>query len=148
MLREFTEKQSIPYPLLSDVDSEVIRRYGILNEQVKPGDLVLYGIPYPGTYVTDANGVVTSKSFHGSYKVRDSPEALLDAALGRAQLDGVDLLPSQGDEEVRVQVALRGGKGTIRQGIVRHAIARFELGDGFHLYGEPVPEGMIATKVE
>ncbi|MEM9177251.1 MAG: protein-disulfide reductase DsbD domain-containing protein [Myxococcota bacterium] len=47
-----------------------------------------------------------------------------------------------------MKVALRGGKGTIRQGIVRHAIARFELADGFHLYGEPVPEGMIPTQVQ
>ena len=115
---------------------------------MKPGDLILYGIPYPGTYITDADGVVVSKSFHGSYKLRDSPEALLDAALGRARLDEVEIAAPGGDEEVRVQVALRGGKGTIRQGIVRHVIARFELGDGFHLYGDPVPEGMIATKVE
>lgn len=148
VLREFSEKQSIPYPLLSDVDSEVIRAYGILNDQVKPGDLILYGIPYPGTFITDGDGVVVSKSFHGSYKIRDSPEALLDAALGRAQLDHVDAAPAQGDEAVRVQVALRGGRGTLRQGIVRHAIARFELTDGFHLYGDPVPEGMIATRVE
>ena len=133
---------------MSDVDSEVIRAYGILNDQVKPGDLILYGIPYPGTYVTDAEGVVVAKSFHGSYKIRDSPEALLDAALGGVQLDGAAVLPSRGDEEVRVQVALRGGKGTLRQGIVRHAIVRFELSDGFHLYGDPVPEGMIATRVE
>ena len=61
---------------MSDVDSKVIRAYGILNDQVKPGDLILYGIPYPGTYVTDAEGVVVAKSFHGSYKIRDSPEAV------------------------------------------------------------------------
>ena len=127
----------------------MIRAYGILNDQVKPGDLILYGIPYPGTYVTDPEGVVITKSFHGSYKIRDSPEALLDAALGRAQLDeAVSSDPPRGDDEVKVQVALRGGRGTIRQGIVRHVIARFELANGFHLYGEPVPEGMIPTRVE
>ena len=115
---------------------------------MKPGDLILYGIPYPGTYVTDADGVVIAKSFHGSYKIRDSPEALLDAALGRAQLETEAIETPRGDDEVKVQVALRGGKGTIRQGIVRHAIARFELAPGFHLYGEPVPEGMIPTRVE
>ena len=126
----------------------MIRRYGILNEQVKPGDLILYGIPYPGAYITDGDGIVVSKSFHGSYKIRDSPEALLDAALGRAHLDDVEIAAPQGDDEVRVQVALRGGRGTIRQGIVRHAFARFELADGLHLYGEPVPKGMIATRVD
>ena len=151
MLREFSEKQSIPYPLLSDVDSEVIRRFGILNDQVKPGDLILYGIPYPGVYMTDAEGVVVAKSFHASYKMRDSPEALIDATLGRIELDDEPVRESAiGDDaaEVRLRVALRGGRGTIRQGIVRHVVARFELAPGFHLYGEPVPEGMIPTKVE
>ena len=81
VLREFTEKQLIPFPLLSDIDSEVIRRFGILNDQVKPGDLILYGIPFPGVYMTDTEGVVVGKSFHGSYKIRDSPEAMIDAAL-------------------------------------------------------------------
>lgn len=143
--------------MLSDIDSEVIRRFGILNDQVKPGDLILYGIPYPGVFMTDSDGVIVSKSFHGSYKIRDSPEVLIDAALGRVQLDDASALmasesapgaASNTDDPVRVKVALRGGKGSIRQGIVRHVVARFELAEGFHLYGEPVPEGMIATRVE
>ena len=151
VLREFSEKQSIPYPLLSDVDSEVIRRYGILNDQVKPGDLILYGIPYPGVYMTDAEGVVVAKSFHGSYKIRDSPEVLIDATLGRVELDDTPTessAPSDEAPEVSVRVALRGGRGTIRQGIVRQLVARFDVAEGFHLYGEPVPDGMLPTKVE
>ena len=50
MLREFSEKQKIPFRLLSDIDSEVIRRYGILNEQVGREDAFLEGIPYPGVW--------------------------------------------------------------------------------------------------
>ena len=143
--------------MLSDIDSEVIRRYGILNDQVKPGDLILYGIPYPGVFITDSDGVVMSKSFHGSYKIRDSPEALIDAALGHVQLDDTSALvapesssgaASKTADPVHLKVALRGGNGSIRQGIVRHVVARFELAEGFHLYGEPVPDGMIATRVE
>ena len=95
----------------------------------------------------------SGKSFHGSYKIRDSPEVLIDAALGRVQLDDTSALAeaesvAADDDPVRVRVALRGGEGSIRQGIVRHVVARFKLSDGFHLYGEPVPEGMIATRVE
>ena len=71
---------------MSDVDSEVIRRFGILNDQVSPGDAMLYGIPYPGVFVTDEQGVVVAKFFHDTYKKRDSPELLIDAALGRVEL--------------------------------------------------------------
>ena len=86
MLAEFGEKQDIPYPLLSDIDSEVIRRYGILNTRIEPGDVMLYGIPYPGVFVTDGDGVVVSKFFHDTYNKRDRPEILIDSALGRVQL--------------------------------------------------------------
>ena len=37
---------------------------------------------------------------------------------------------------------------TIRQGIRRHLVVRFELSPGLHIYGEPVPEGMIPTKID
>lgn len=139
----------------------MIRRFGILNDQIKPGDLILHGIPYPGAYMTDADGVVVAKSFHGSYKIRDSPEALIDGALGRGALAdpsaplGVEArapgaetgAAPPGDDGVRIEVGLRGERGTIRQGIVRHLVARFALADGLHLYGEPVPEGLTATRV-
>ena len=67
-LAAFATANRVTYRLLSDVDSTVIREYGILNTQVDPGDGPIYGIPYPGAYVTDENGVVIEKFFHDSYK--------------------------------------------------------------------------------
>jgi hypothetical protein len=125
----------------------VIRRYGILNDQVGREDAFLEGIPYPGVYVTDEEGIVVAKFFHDTYKKRDSPEMLIDAALGRLVVS--DDAPSVrgGDDEVRISAFLHGGKGTIRQGILRQLIVRCELGEGIHIYGEPVPEGMIPTTI-
>jgi hypothetical protein len=147
VLREFAEKQRIPYPLLSDVDSLVIRRFGILNDQIAPGDAMLYGIPYPGVYVTDEAGVVVAKFFHDSYKKRDSAELLIDAALGRITLaeDGPQAIG--GEPSVRITAAVHGGRGSLRQGIRRQLVVRFELDPGLHIYGEPVPEGLVATTV-
>ena len=147
VLAAFGDDKQIPYPLLSDVDSEVIRRYGVLNDQLDESDAMLFGIPYPGVFVTNGDGVVVSKFFHDSYKKRDSPEILIDAALGRIQLAEDAPRASAGDEEVRVTAAIHGGKGTIRQGITRQLVVRFELRDGLHIYGEPVPEGMVPTTV-
>ena len=146
-LREFAEKQDIPYPLLSDLGSRVIRDYGILNDQIGSDDAFLQGIPYPGAFVCDADGVVIAKSFHDTYKKRDSPETLLDAARGRVELSKDAPSAVCEGPEVRITAAIHGGKGTIRQGIVRKLVVRFELSEGLHLYGEPVPEGMIPTKV-
>jgi hypothetical protein len=148
VLREFSETQRIPYPLLSDVESRVIRDYGILNDRITEDDAFLYGIPYPGVYVTNESGVVVAKFFHDTYKKRDSPETLIDAALGRITLS--DDAPSavSADPEVRITATVHGGSGTIRQGILRKLVVRFELSEGLHLYGRPVPEGMIPTTVE
>ncbi len=119
-----------------------------MNDQVGAGDAFLEGIPYPGVYVTDEEGIVVAKFFHDTYKVRDSPEMLIDAALGRLEISDQEPSFRGGDEEVRISVFVHGGRGSIRQGIRRQLIVRFDLGPGMHLYGEPVPDGMVPTKIE
>ena len=144
---EFGEKQGIPYPLLSDIDSKVIKQFGILNAQVTKNDALLSGIPYPGVYVTDEAGTVVAKFFHDSYKKRDSPELYIDAAIGRLNLDENAPQVTGSNQEINLTVAVHGGKGTVRQGVVRHLVVRFEVPDGLHIYGPRVPDGMIATTV-
>jgi peroxiredoxin len=147
-LAAFAENYGIRYPLLSDPDSEVIRRYGVLNTEVRPGDLPVYGVPFPGSFVTDEDGVVIEKFFYDSYKRRDSAETLIDAALGKLLANPEAPRATGGDEAIRVSAFVHGGRGTLRQGIHRKLVVRFELRDGLHLYGEPVPDGMVATSVE
>ena len=76
-LKEFAQTQNIPYPLLSDLDSAVIERYGILNTEVSKDDAFLYGIPFPGIYVVDESGKVVAKFFHDTYKKRQYQILLL-----------------------------------------------------------------------
>jgi len=125
----------------------VIDLFRIRNTEVRRGEAYLDGIPFPGVYVTDREGVVVAKFFHDSYKKRDSPELLIDAALGRVVLDDAAPQASGGDAEVRITASLHGGRGSLRQGIRRQVVVRFELGEGLHIYGEPVPDGMIPTTV-
>ncbi len=147
-LKAFSDSYEIGYPMLSDSGSQVIRRYGILNTEIPPGDIPAYGVPFPGTFVCDEDGIVVEKSFHDSYKKRDSADLLLDSALGEIGI--ADDVPRAvgGDEEIRVTAFLHGGRGTIRQGIHRRLVVRFQMREGLHIYGEPVPEGMIATSVD
>lgn len=125
----------------------MIRRYGILNDRIAPGEAMLHGIPYPGVYVTDEDGVVVAKFFHDTYKKRDSPELLIDAALGRIELADDTPRATGGEPSVRITAAVHGGRGTIRQGIRRQLVVRFELDPGLHIYGEPVPDGLVPTSV-
>lgn len=95
ILADFSERNSITYPLLSDAGSATIRRYGILNtvadEALGPNgkdpavlaDLQKYvtvtqaserfsGIPFPGTFIVDSQGRVTSRFFEDYYWERNT----------------------------------------------------------------------------
>ena len=67
ILADFRQRHGITYPLLSDPDSETIKRYGILNTLASERVL---GIPYPGTFMLDPEGVVTDRFFEDSYRDR------------------------------------------------------------------------------
>ena len=81
VLKNFTDRKKISFPLLSDADSSIIRAFGILNESVKRGT-PQYGIPYPGTYVLDTNGRVVAKYFEDDMRERMSAGAILAGRFG------------------------------------------------------------------
>ncbi len=63
---------NIEFPLLEDNDSQVIKRYGLLNPQGK-------GWPHPATYVIDKQGIVRWKFIEVDYKVRPTNAMILEA---------------------------------------------------------------------
>jgi hypothetical protein len=75
-LADFSARRSITFPLLSDTGSETIKRYGILNTTVDPKN-ALYGYPFPGTFIVDRQGVVTSRVFEEAYQERDTVSSIL-----------------------------------------------------------------------
>src|SRR5262245_15904023 len=95
ILAAFSQQHGITFPLLSDVGSETIKRYGILNTVAEEGlgpngndpDVIaqvkLYvsanganerqrGIPFPGTFIVDRSGRVKARFFEDSYTVRNT----------------------------------------------------------------------------
>jgi peroxiredoxin len=100
ILADFGRRQGITFPLLSDQGSATIKRYGILNtvvdEALGPNgtdpavlaDLRLYatvnapsdnlrGIPFPGTFIVDRQGRVTSRFFEDYYRERITTSTIL-----------------------------------------------------------------------
>lgn len=85
VLKGFADKQKITFPLLSDPESKTINAYALKNKEAagkKFGKVDLDGVPYPGTYLVDKDGVVRAKLFVDGYKERHSVEELVKAAAG------------------------------------------------------------------
>jgi AhpC/TSA family/Thiol:disulfide interchange protein DsbD, N-terminal len=78
ILKEFAERRGIHFPLLSDPGSAVITRFGLLNPEYPPGDRA-HGVPYPGTFVTDADGVIRARYFEKTYVERRTAASFLTA---------------------------------------------------------------------
>jgi peroxiredoxin len=100
ILAAFSKQRGITFPMLSDVGSGTIKRYGILNtvamELVGPNakdpalaeDIRTYvsvvapnprmaGIAFPGTFILDRNGRVKSRFFEDFYITRNTSSSIL-----------------------------------------------------------------------
>lgn len=79
-LKKFADSRGITFPLIADPGSVIIRRYGLLNDTVDPKSSA-YGIPHPGTFILDRQGVVTARFFENAYQERYTASTIL-ATLG------------------------------------------------------------------
>jgi len=82
VLAKFAEEKKITFPLLSDPESKTIKAFGILN---KEGTGRAAGVPYPGTFIIDAKGVVQNKVFLDGYRQRHTTDELIKAAADKAE---------------------------------------------------------------
>jgi hypothetical protein len=142
-LADYKEAHGATFTMLSDPDSEVIRSFGILNTTIAEDDHPWHGIPYPGVYVTDDEGIITQKFFENNFTVRPGAEQLVAAVKGEEV--GLEERPAT-DQEVEVDIEFEGNDLPV--GITRQIVARFSVPKGMHLYQEPVPDGLVAASIE
>jgi peroxiredoxin Q/BCP len=77
VLKKFSDRSKITFPLLSDPESRTIDAYHIRNAAAK-GKAA--GVPNPGTFLLDRDGVIRAKLFLEGYRDRHTSEALVEAA--------------------------------------------------------------------
>jgi peroxiredoxin len=83
IMADFSRRRGITFPLLSDPGSQTIKAYGILNTTVAESTSN-YGIPFPGTFLIDRAGKVTSRFFEEAYQERNTISTMM-IALGHAK---------------------------------------------------------------
>jgi peroxiredoxin Q/BCP len=77
VLKKFSDQMKITFPLLSDPESQTIDAYHIRNEAARGK---AEGVPNPGTFILDREGVIRAKLFLERYRDRHTTEALIEAA--------------------------------------------------------------------
>jgi hypothetical protein len=140
VLKSFADRAGIHFPMLADPESKIIRVFGILNESV-PKDNFVYGVPHPGTYVVDENGVVRAKYFEDDYRERFTAANILWRQFG----DHAG--PTQGSAEApHLRLSVVASDAEARPG-TRVALAlEIELKPGMHVYAPGVQGGYIPVE--
>jgi peroxiredoxin len=108
ILAAFSKQRGITFPLLSDAGSATIKRYGILNPvpewatgpnakdpavqadtqkyvSVRQPSASMIGVAFPGTFVLDRQGRVTSRFFENFYIERNTVSSIMIRLGGRNQ---------------------------------------------------------------
>lgn len=131
ILREFATRKGIGFPLLSDPDSAVIGRYGLLNPDYPPGDRA-HGVPYPGTFVSDSAGVVQSRFFEKTYAERRTAASVLTLA-GDTPGDAVQTLANSA---FSLRTSLSNATASPGQRVT--LVLDFEMREAMHAYAPGV----------
>lgn len=79
LLKTVKEDQGIQFTLLHDEDVSHVNAFGVRNLDYEPGHRV-YGIPYPGIFLVDPNGLIKAKFAEERYQDRPPFEDVLEAA--------------------------------------------------------------------
>ena len=145
VLGRFADHYGIEYPVLSDVDSKVIRDFGILNTLVQPHETEYYDIPYPGSYLVDESGTVVAKFFNRQYQVRESAPSMIRMGFN-LPIDLASFSHAEaGATGVTVHASLMERELHPRQRSFIYVT--LELDEALHVYGDPIPDGYIKTSV-
>jgi peroxiredoxin len=152
ILAEFAAKHEITYPLLSDVGSLVITELGLLNVEIekerafwgKPMDDRHRGIPYPGTFVLDSDGVVVEKLFERSHRIRPGGNMLLE----RLSIDAPAPEKIVTADGPGLTVAAWPDSGEYFPNQINHLTVRVSLADDLHVYVPPNPPGFSDLSID
>ncbi|MBM3811343.1 MAG: redoxin domain-containing protein [Acidimicrobiia bacterium] len=127
---------NINLPLLSDRDSAVIRAFGILNDNV-PAGTPFHGVPFPGTYIVNPDGVVQSKFFEDDYRERFTAGAILERVYNVAGTTRTEI------ETKHLKLANWASNQTVFGGSRVRLTLEIDLPKGMHVYAPGVQSSYI-----
>ena len=149
-LADFAKQHGITFSLLSDEDSTVIRAFGIMNTLIRPDEgkhMRWYGIPYPGTYITDEAGVVVDKDFHQHHARRLSGRGLLHRVLGTPPRQHANE-PRASSEGNEVTLTTNLVDPTLMLEVISLLVCRLHIAAGRHIFAPGAPEAFTPLSLQ
>ena len=135
-LAHFSERMDIGFPLLSDPESAIIRKFGVLNEEV-PKDHQFYGIPHPVELLLAPDATVRDKFHEENYRDRFTAGRVLVRQLGAESGAARDTART-----AHLKLTSWASDGVVRGGNRFALVLDVELNDKMHVYA-PAVEGYI-----
>lgn len=142
-LADFRDAYETTITLLSDPDSRVIRELGVLNTLIKSDDHPWFGVPFPGTYIVDEDGVVSAKFFNQSFALRPGPEILLRAL--RPDVPESHAAVRELPTETRANVRIDGERLIVS--VMRELAVRIEVPADRYVCAPPATANRIAPRL-
>jgi len=130
ILKDFAERHKIEYLLLSDPDSKIITRFGVLNTEAAG---MTKGMALPGYFFVDTSGSIREKYFEVSYTDRFTGNNVLTRIFPELA-EGV----SHAVEAPHISLELRQSDSTVFPGNRISLTARIDLPPGVHVYAPGV----------
>lgn len=143
VLADFAAAHGITYPLLSDVGSTVMGELGVLNTEMEQERAFLgmeygarhRGLPFPGVFALDGDGVVEAKHFERSHRNRASSDVLVGGSRGKLG----EVAASGAAAGVRVTADV--GHRRFFPNQVSAIRVQLDIEPGLHVYVPPIPDG-------
>jgi peroxiredoxin len=152
-LGAFGEKYGIGYPLLADGGSAVITRLGLRNDRLQEHHAFYggaarddqWGVPYPGAFILDEQGIVVEKRFEDSYRARETAVGILEGAFGAISSEhGAEAVAAGPGVQVRAYL----DSPTYRSMQRLRLTVDLAIESSLHVYGQPIPDGYVPLSVE
>ena len=151
-LASFANRYEIPFSMLSDVGSSVIKETGMLNPYVNEQHIAYgiepdpryEGVPYPATFFLDESGTIIDRRFHQSYRVREAGNTLVDRLLGIGAAPNIASTTT--GELIAVRAWLDADRFRPYQQLQLHI--EVTLAPDWHIYGHPTPDGFHPVEVD
>jgi peroxiredoxin len=89
---KFHTQNSLNVSILQDVNVKHVTAFGILNNKYEP-DHWAFGIPLPGIFLVNKNGLIVGKFSEEDYRERPNLNLVLEAAREMVRSPAVQILP-------------------------------------------------------